>query len=105
MRDGEVRQVLRERLNAIYGAEPTTIIVEELGLRCGAVRADLAVVNGRLKGYEIKSERDTLTRLARQCEVYSKVFDTVTIVVAERHLHGAVDVVPEWWGIDIAGSQ
>ena len=65
----------------------------------------MAVVNGSLKGYEIKSDRDKLHRLLAQAEIYSRVFDTVTIVVAGRHLKAAQALVPEWWGIDLATAQ
>ena len=105
MRDGDVRRVLLGRLNVTYGVDPTTIVVEELGLCRGTVRADVAVVNGCLKGYEIKSDKDTLKRLSRQSEVYNKVFDTVTLVVGESHLNQAKDVVPSWWGIETAHSD
>lgn len=102
MRDADIRHVLRKRLDDKYGGDAGTIIVEELGLCSGSVRADMAVVNGSLKGYEIKSERDTLDRLLAQAEVYNRVFDTVTIVVAGRHLKAAEALVPPWWGIDLA---
>jgi hypothetical protein len=101
MRDADVRLVLRRRLDLKYG-EASTIIVEELGLCSGSIRADMAVVNGSLKGYEIKSERDKLDRLLAQAEIYNRVFDTVTIVVANRHLKAAEAFIPAWWGIDLA---
>ena len=100
MRDADVRRVLRRQLDACYAADPNTLIVEELGLCRGSVRADLAVINGVLKGYEIKSDRDRLIRLGAQAETYNKVFDTVTIVVADRHLNSVERMVPDWWGID-----
>ena len=102
MRDGDIRPVLLDRLRILYGADPTTIIVEELGLHCGTVRADVAVINGCLKGYEIKSAKDTLERLNRQSDGYGKVFDTVTLVLGESHLEQAQQVVPNWWGIEVA---
>jgi hypothetical protein len=36
-------------------AAPTTLVVDELGLEHGKCRADIAVINGHLIGYEIKS--------------------------------------------------
>jgi len=62
------------------------------------------VVNGKLHGYEIKSDADTLKRLPAQAEVYSAVFDLVTIVVGEHHLDTVRAIVPEWWGIVKAAS-
>ncbi len=101
MRDADIRQALRDRLELMQVAHGG-VLVEELGLCNGTVRADLAVVNGILKGYEIKSDQDTLVRLKAQADIYNQVFDTVTLVVAERHLDTALSVVPEWWGIQVA---
>ncbi len=81
------------------------MIIEELGLCRGTVRVDIAVVNGTLKGYEIKSARDTLTRLSAQATAYNRIFDTMSIVVAERHLRAAAAIIPEWWGIQVATTH
>src|ERR1035438_3619867 len=102
MRDIDLRQALRESLTARCTPDSNTVVVEELGIFSGAVRADIAVINGSLKGYEIKSDRDTLARLANQAVMYSKVFDTVTIVLADRHLERAARLIPDWWGIEVA---
>ena|SRR5215472_8745957 len=101
MKDADVRQALRDRLELTQVAHGG-FLVEELGLCNGTVRADLVVVNGVLKGYEIKSDQDTLVRLKAQADIYNQVFDTVTLVVAERHLDNALSVVPDWWGIEVA---
>ena len=102
MRDADIRRVLLDCLQAHHSGELDTLIVEELGLCRGTVRADLAVVNGLLKGFEIKSDQDTLIRLPNQAAIYSRVFDTVTIVVAERHLKDVESAIPTWWGIQVA---
>jgi len=101
MRDPEVRRLLKEALVDRHSREPDTIVVEELGLCRGSVRADIAVVNGIMKGYEIKSDRDTLDRLLTQVQVYGRVFDAATLVTAERHLSDARTVLPSWWGIEV----
>jgi hypothetical protein len=73
--------------------------MEELGICRGQVRIDLVVVNGVLHGYEIKSDRDSLRRLASQADIYSKVLDRMTLVVGQRHLEQAMSIVPSWWGV------
>ena len=65
----------------------------------------MALVNGILHGYEIKSENDTLTRLPQQVLIYSSVLDQATLVVAEKHLKRALDVVPDWWGVELVLSN
>jgi hypothetical protein len=100
MRDVEIRDVLREKLNASH-ADENFLIVDEFGICKGTVRADLAVISDSLKGYEIKSDRDTLARLSIQTTGYSKVFDTVTLVAAEQHVRMAIQKIPDWWGINV----
>jgi len=102
MRDYDVRTALRQELITAHALEPNTLIVDEVGLCRGTVRVDMAVVNSTFNGYEIKSERDTLARLPTQQEVYSKTFDTVTIVTGRRHVEKIVERVPHWWGITMA---
>jgi hypothetical protein len=104
MRDADIRRVLRQELDRSFNTDATRII-EELGLCRGTVRVDIAVVNGILKEYEIKSEQDTLTRLSAQAATYNRIFDTMTVVVAERHLRAAAVLIPSWWGIQVASCR
>ena len=97
--DSDIRQALRSSLHRRHAAEADTIVLEELGLCRGQVRVDVAVVNGLLHGYEIKSDRDSLRRLGVQVEIYGKVLDRVTLVVGHRHLAQSLDIVPAWWGV------
>jgi hypothetical protein len=76
--------------------------MDEMGLCCGRSRVDLAVLNGSLHGYEIKSAHDSVARLAGQVATYSSVLDYCTVVTAERHLQHARDHLPPAWGIWIA---
>jgi hypothetical protein len=105
MGDADVRRVLRDQLDRSYASDGSTVIVEELGLCRGTVRVDIAVINGTLKGYEIKSAQDTLRRLPVQAATYNRVFDTMTIVVADRHLRAAETMIPNWWGIQIVTAH
>jgi hypothetical protein len=102
MRDRDIRQVLHAELALRFGDDPETLVLDELGLLRGAFRIDLAVVNGVLHGYEIKSEQDTLTRLPAQAVAYSAVFDEVTVVIGNRHISMIEALVPEWWSIVVA---
>lgn len=97
--DAEIRPALRSYLRTSLAQDANTVVVEELGLCRGQVRVDLALVNGLLHGYEIKSDRDTLRRLERQVEVYGKVLDRATLVAGDRHLAEALPLVPAWWGV------
>jgi hypothetical protein len=76
-----------------------TIVLDELGLQNGLVRADIAVLNGCMAGYEIKTEKDNLSRLPTQILAYSEIFDKAYIIAAERHLNKIMKILPDWWGI------
>jgi len=77
-------------------------LINELGICDGVSRVDLAVVNGRLCGYEIKSDKDTLERLPGQIDSYNKTFDKITIIVGKKFENEIIDKVPEHWGIEVA---
>jgi len=96
--DAEIRPALRSKILGDYG-DADSVLIEELGLCRGQVRIDMALVNGHLHGFEIKSDRDSLKRLGIQAEIYSKVFDRMTIVAGERHLDGILECLPLWWGV------
>jgi hypothetical protein len=76
-----------------------------MGVWSGAVRVDIAVINGKLWGYELKSNSDTLERLPRQAEIYGKIFDRMTLVVGDRHIEKALAAIPCWWGCMVASMQ
>lgn len=97
--DREIRPALRSWLDVEHANEADTVVIEELGACRGKVRIDLVVVNGLLHGYEIKSNRDSLRRLQRQVEIYSRVLDRATLVVGDRHVAAALDLLPTWWGV------
>ncbi len=94
MNDGALRTALLCRLDRRHSDDPDTLIVHEMGLRHGAARVDVAVVNGSLHGYELKSDSDSLKRLARQARIYSSVLDRVTLVVGGRHAEVVTRMVP-----------
>ena len=98
MRDLDIRRALRGEIALLYQDDPDTLVVEELGLCEGDARIDVAVINGSITGYEIKSERDTLDRLPSQMHIYSRCLTYVTVVATELHLAQIHAVVPRWWG-------
>jgi hypothetical protein len=77
-----------------------------LGPYGGYGRADVADIQiNTLDGYEIKTKTDSLKRLLRQAEAYSRVFDRCYAVVAPNHLKNTLTAVPDWWGVWVLGPQ
>ena len=97
--DANIRPALRTLVMAGSRCNADAAIIEELGLCRGQVRVDLAVVDGTIHGYEIKSDRDSLRRLAAQSALYSRVLDRCTLVLGARHIDEALGVVPDWWAV------
>jgi hypothetical protein len=100
--DPQIRAELKKR---ILKHDANTAIVNELPLRRGIGKADIAAINGRLVGYEIKSESDSLARLENQIPLYDSVFERVFIVVAPKHAEKASSLIPAHWGVIVAAAD
>lgn len=98
--DRQIRALLKAYIAPRLGARD--LLVDEFGLADGDVRADLAVVNGALEGFEIKAGRDTLLRLPNQIAAYDKIFDLNWMVTTATHQDKVLAHLPEWWGLLIA---
>ena len=99
LRDSDLRAATVHRLLAHACQSADTLVLHELGLSHGTSRVDIAVINGHIRGVEIKAEADTLERLPRQVEAYGRVVDRATLIASERHLPRALDLLPDWWGV------
>ena len=104
VRDPEIRSALSRLFRREGVLRGRTVVVQELGLRRSDAIVDVAVVNGSLHGYEIKSDADTLRRLARQVKVYGQILDRATLVVGRQHLVAARRMVPRWWGLIVVDA-
>lgn len=62
-------------------------------------KADLAILNGTAAVYEIKSERDSLSRLERQIAAYQKVFAKVNVIAGSNHIENVLGMVPNEVGV------
>lgn len=67
--------------------------------RVGACKADLVVLNGTATAYEIKSERDSLARLANQVAAYREVFAAVNVVTSPSHASQVLALIPKDVGV------
>jgi hypothetical protein len=97
--DAQIRKVIHSQIIPGIVAGSPSRVVDEMEICCGDARVDIAVINGKLHGFEIKSEADTLARLQGQILAYNQVFDTMTIICGENHLSSIIKLIPEWWGI------
>lgn len=95
LNDKDIRKVIYDSFS---GSSEETRILEEFPM--GDSRADmLLVTKTKLIGLEIKSDRDSFERLARQIRDYERFFDTNYLVVGTYHVEEALRTVPPHWGI------
>jgi hypothetical protein len=86
-------------VEASVADDPSRRLIPEMGVCQGAGRIDLAVIGDTLEGFEIKADRDDLSRLPSQVTTFALVFDRLTLVTVSRHLESAAHAVPAWWGL------
>jgi hypothetical protein len=101
MRDIDIRPILRSTLLKKYYEDSASKVVEEMKIPAANARIDLAVINGSLHGYEIKSASDTLVRLPNQLISYAYIFDYLTIVTEDKYYQKIIEIVPTWVGISL----
>ena len=99
MQDRDIRKLLHPYLENENRKFKDTIIVDEFELCSGLSRIDVAVINGVIHGYEIKSEEDTLKRLANQINYYNKSLEKISVITNRSHLKQIRERVPRWWGL------
>jgi len=105
MRDFDIRLLLRQiHLSKLFD-DPDSKIVEELKIPAAQARIDLAVINGHLHGFEIKSAVDTLRRLPNQIQAYTKVFDYLSIITEGKYYQQIINSTPDWVGVYTCTSK
>jgi hypothetical protein len=100
--DLEIRGALHSRCLRRARRDPNTLVVEELGLAHSKRRIDVAVINGSIHGYEIKSDRDNLKRFPEQLHIYRTSLQKLTIVTSSKHVSGLMQILPSWCGVKVA---
>lgn len=62
-------------------------------------RVDFLTINGHTTSFEIKSELDNLTKLSKQMADYMLAFEFNYLVIDERHIKKAKDLLPAGYGL------
>ena len=88
--------LMQKVLLGIHSLKTASMITE---FRVGPCKADVVLLNETGTVYEIKSERDNLSRLSRQVDEYSRVFASVNVIAGDNHLREVESSVPDHVGI------
>jgi len=102
-----IRDNLKKWVYSNFHLNERDVFIEEMGFvnRIDSstidnkFRADLAVANGKLAAFEIKSGSDTLKRWPSQCAAYMRVFDEVWLCCHGKHIKKALEITPVGLGI------
>ncbi|UBZ15789.1 sce7726 family protein [Flagellimonas marinaquae] len=89
-------------LLGIHSLNTASMLTE---FRTGKCIADTVILNGTGTVYEIKSERDNLSKLRNQIDEYLKVFAKVNVIIGENHFKNAVNILPHEVGISVLTSR
>lgn len=91
-------ELLRDVLS--NGWDTATVQFEQ---PCGGVRADMVAYypRGGAHAYEIKTGRDSLSRLPRQIKTYQRAYPKATVVTTPERVSEVVKVVPPQVGISV----
>ena len=97
-RDADIRTALETWL---LDKEHGTFVrlIHEFSIPRPSSRIDLALINGRISGYEIKSDVDSLTRLASQMNSYGKFFEHLAFVTTPKKSKLLLEKTPDWCGV------
>ena len=71
-KDGDVRRAVYARMLGSAMRSADTLVIDELGLDHGSCRIDIAVINGHIRGLEIKAEADTLAAFRSKSALMAK---------------------------------
>lgn len=83
LNEAEIKAALIDKLIE-RGMLQDAVLINEMVVANWSRRADIAVVNGRLYAFEVKSDLDTLQRLDGQISAYLDRFDKVTVVTTRK---------------------
>ncbi len=67
--------------------------------RIGSCKADLIILNGTGTVYEIKSERDSLSRLHNQITNYRKAFGKIYVIAGSEHIDDVLKTTESTIGV------
>lgn len=97
--ENRLKAAIIERLYAARHVVGDAVLISEMVVDNWARRADVVLANGRLWGFEVKSEQDSLNRLPGQIESFNRAFEKLTIVTVPKFEYAVREMLPEGVGL------
>lgn len=88
--------VAEQILLARHSLSEATLLCE---LRAGMAKADVVILNGTSTVYEIKTDQDSIDRLASQLTWYRQIFDRIEVVSGPQHVKRLTEFLPDDVGL------
>ncbi|MGL6246004.1 sce7726 family protein [Pseudomonas sp.] len=96
MGEKEIKTTVLDKLLKTGQIDFSSLVFSEMNLARKARRVDLGYIrNQEMVAIEIKSEKDSLFRLAGQLEEYRKYFDRVIVAVAGKYVEGVLAIADD----------
>lgn len=90
-------EILKYRLYQQYLNKRS--IVAAFEIKVNNSRVDFLTINGHTRSFEIKSELDNLSKLSKQMADYMLVFEYNCLVIDEKHMEKAQELLPPSFGL------
>lgn len=97
--ESRLKAAVIDRLYAGAHVDDDAVVISEMVVDNWSRRADVVLANGKLWGFEIKSEQDTLERLPGQIEVFTRSFEKLTVVTVARFEPQVRMMIPDGVGL------
>jgi len=103
--EARLKAAVIDRLYAGAHVDDDAVLISEMTVANWARRADVVLANGKLWGFEIKSEVDSLGRLQGQVDAFRGYFEKLVIVIAARFEARVLAMVPDSVGVWVEGTD
>ena len=84
---------------------PKSNLLSEVRVNNGLAIADLVSIGIKTSHcYEIKSDKDKITRVLDQAKYFDIAFNKISLITTSTHCKKALDIIPPYWGIIIVSD-
>lgn len=101
--DNDIRKIFISHHEKRY---PKTNLLSEVSINNGLAIADLVSMGIKTSHcYEIKSDKDKISRVLVQAKSYDIVFQKISLITTPSKCQKAIDIIPAYWGIIIVSKD
>jgi len=100
--DKDIREIFTTHHSKRY---PKSNLLNEVRINNGLAIADLVSIGIKTTHcYEIKSDRDKISRIFEQSKSFDIAFNKISLITTLTHYEKALDIIPPYWGIIIVSD-